>query len=753
MARPIPASVSVASALTLALCSVFAHATPADTATAANSPSTTKKAVKVDEKITVVGTAEDQMKQSLGVSVITAEDIARNPPANDLADLIRRMPGVNLTGNSASGQYGNNRQIDIRGMGPENTLILIDGKPVSSRQSVRMGKSGERNSRGDTNWVPVEAVERIEVLRGPAAARYGSGAAGGVVNIITKRPSQKLHGSVSVYANEPKSDKEGSTRRADFNVAGGLSKDLSFRLYGNINRTNADSHDINAAYTTNGISPAGREGVRNKDINGLLRWDLSDNQVLEFESSFSRQGNIYTGEQEIASTKTGTTTQELGQEGAETNILYRATASVAHRGTWDWGNTNLIFSYEQTRNHRLDEGLAGGGEGTITDENAWSTSTYKTYMVTGSSDIPLRFWGMDQTATLGFELGQDKLDDPYATSQSLSAANAAELGINTSDRSGKISTDYYALYAEDNIELSLNWMLTPGVRFDHYDDFGGNVSPYISTSYNLTDDLSIHAGIAKAFKAPNLYQSNPNYLYYTKGNGCPSDYPSTGGGCYILGNDNLKQETSINKELGIEYHHQGWAASVAYFRNDYKNKIVAGDVPTGQLSSGAWVMQWDNASKALVKGVEGNLKVPLLGEAGKVLNWNTNVTYMGDNKNLDTDQPLSIIPRYTINSMLNWQATDDLAFNLTATRYGKQKPKTTTFTGAEATGDYLRVREPYNLFNVGGNYRFSQALRFGFGVTNLGDKRLYREATDGSQGANSYNEPGRAFYAKATYAF
>ncbi|MDA4173550.1 TonB-dependent receptor plug domain-containing protein, partial [Escherichia coli] len=48
-----------------------------------------------------------------------------------------KMPGVNLTGNSASGTRGNNRQIDIRGMGPENTLILIDGVPVTSRNSVR----------------------------------------------------------------------------------------------------------------------------------------------------------------------------------------------------------------------------------------------------------------------------------------------------------------------------------------------------------------------------------------------------------------------------------------------------------------------------------------------------------------------------------------------------------------------------------------------------------------------------------------
>ncbi|WP_241630673.1 TonB-dependent receptor plug domain-containing protein, partial [Rosenbergiella nectarea] len=79
----------------------------------------------------IVVTARQQTLQAPGVSTITADAIRKHPPARDVTEIIRTMPGVNLTGNSTSGQRGNNRQIDIRGMGPENTLILIDGRPVS----------------------------------------------------------------------------------------------------------------------------------------------------------------------------------------------------------------------------------------------------------------------------------------------------------------------------------------------------------------------------------------------------------------------------------------------------------------------------------------------------------------------------------------------------------------------------------------------------------------------------------------------
>ncbi|WP_336139256.1 TonB-dependent receptor domain-containing protein, partial [Klebsiella pneumoniae] len=93
--------------------------------------------------------------------------------------------------------------------------------------------------------------------------------------------------------------------------------------------------------------------------------------------------------------------------------------------------------------------------------------------------------------------------------------------------------------------------------------------------------------------------------------------------CYLRGNDGLKAETSVNKELGIEYSHDGLVAGLTYFRNDYKNKIVAPLDVMGQTGTGNNILQWSNAKKAVVEGLEGNLLVPLHED----LSWSTNLTY------------------------------------------------------------------------------------------------------------------------------
>lgn len=705
---------------------------------------------------TIVATAAEEAKQMPGVSIITAEDIQKRPPSNDLSQIIRTMPGVNLTGNSTSGQRGNNRQIDIRGMGPENTLILVDGKPVGSRNAVRYGWRGERDSRGDTNWVPADQVERIEVLRGPAAARYGNGAAGGVVNIITKQAGSETHGDVTVYSNFPQHGDEGATQRMTFGLNGPLTDTLSYRVYGNVAKTDADDWDINAGHESKrtgnqaGTLPAGREGVRNKDINGLLSWRLTPEQTIDVEAGFSRQGNIYTGDTQ----NTNSNANVKSLMGHETNRMYRENYSITHRGEWDFGSSMAYLQYEKTRNSRVNEGLAGGTEGIFSNTDFY-TATLRDLTAHGEVNLPLHAW-RDQTLTLGSEWVQQKLDDPSANTQTTSEGGAVP-GLTSSGRDTTSQAQIFSLFAEDNIELLPGTMLTPGLRWDHHDIVGDNWSPSLNISHALTDAVTLKAGIARAYKAPNLYQLNPDYLLYSRGQGCYGQTTS----CYLQGNEDLKAETSVNKELGIEYQRDGWVAGLTYFRNDYKNKIESGLAPIDQAAGGsgsyanAAIYQWDNVPKAVVEGLEGTLTIPLMEQ----LKWSNNFTYMLESKNKETGDVLSVTPEYTLNSMLDWQATDALSLQATVAWYGKQKPKKYDYQGNRVTGSANDELSPYAIAGLSGTYAFTQHLSLTAGVDNLFDKRLFRAGNAqgvnniAGAGAATYNEPGRTLYTSLTASF
>ncbi|MCQ8230135.1 TonB-dependent siderophore receptor [Pantoea trifolii] len=696
---------------------------------------------KLADDESMIVTAEQELKQQPGVSTITAEDIKKNPPVNDLSDIIRKMPGVNLTGNGASGSRGNNRQIDIRGMGPENTLIMIDGVPVSSRNSVRYSWRGERDSRGDTNWVPAEMVERIEVIRGPAAARYGSGAAGGVVNIITKRPTNDWHGSLSLYTSQPENDKEGDTRRANFNLSGPLAGDaLTMRLYGNINRTDADAFDINTA--ENGSYAAGREGVRNKDINTVLSWKITPLQIVDFSYGYSRQGNIYAGDTQNSNSNASTDGLVESLYGDETNRMYRQTYGIAHNGIWDWGTSKLNFNYEKTNNTRLQEGTAGRTEGMI-NSDTYATSRLESYRAGGEINFPLQLL-VDQTVTLGAEWNRDELNDPA----SMLASNASGVNLpgssgDPSQRSSKNSATISSLFFEDNIAATDTTEVIPGLRFDYHDQFGANWSPSLNVSQGLGDYFTLKAGIARVFKAPNLYQSTPGYLLSTRGNGCPIGLSQ----CYLLGNDDLDAETSVNKEIGLEFSNEGYVAGITWFRNDYKNKIVSGTEPVYSSTRPVYnVLRWENGGKAIVEGLEGNLTIPLIADT---LEWRSNATYMFRSESKETGNPLSVIPEFTINSQLEWQATQDLSANINWTQYGRQKPRQNAETNIDTSNMTTQEISPYSVFGLNLNYDISKNLRANAGINNLFDKRIYRE----NSGASTYNEPGRAYYAGVTMSF
>lgn len=736
--------------LPLALISAFSHAAE-------------EKAVEQAEVDTVYVTAEKQLQQSLGVSRISKDDIDKRPAANDISEFVRTMPGVNLTGNTATGQRGNKRQIDLRGMGPENTLILIDGKPVNSRQSERISMRGERNTRGDSNWVPVEEIESITVLRGPAATRYGSGAMGGVVNIVTKKVSKEFKGQVNLYANQPQDSKEGATRRIGFNLSGPIIQDtLGFRIYGNLNKTDADSAGINAGRSGRLVA-AGVEGVRNKDIAGRLQWKISPSQTLVFDSSYSRQGNIYNGDTQNSNPPANTLALYNGLVGskAETARLYRSAFSLTHDGAWDWGDTKNIISYERTTNSHLPEGLAGGPEGSYTGLD-FVQSRLKNLRFSSEANIPFKL-GVDNVLTVGAEFTDSKLDDPASNSQSLTDRIPGGPGrlprviVNTfpgvsEHRGSKTSQRNWAAYIEDNISLTGKTHLIPALRFDHNSVSGGNWSPALNFSQQIGENWLIKGGIARAYKAPNLYQSNPEFILYTRGLGCPLAAGGRSLSCYYMGNANLKPETSVNKEIGAEFTRNGWQASATYFHNAYRNKIVIGERPLAINSNGNWLLEWSNTPKATIEGIEGNLVLPL----HDTLKWSNNFTYM--RKSVDAKgNPLSLVPKYTINSTLAWTPNERFDANLTFTHYGRTKPRSVAVNDIELHGqgniaklsDSQAQVASYGIWGINAGYNWNKRVAVRGGISNLFDKKLYRTGN----GAQTYNEHGRAFYGSLKVSF
>lgn len=506
------------------------------------------------EPVVVTATASARSAAEAPASVSVVDGVTlRQRPVNDLADALRGTVGLS-TESVGLGRRG----ISIRGMSTEHTLMLVDG------QRVNASSSAISHSDFELGWVPTEAIERVEVVRGPMSSLYGSEALGGVVNVITRSATDRWQGSVSGYATVNDHSLDGNQYKGALYLGGPLVPGtLGLNLWTEYRYRDALRDAANNALTALDEQRASTGHVG-------LTWTPDTRQRIDVSATAGKEDQA------------GVNATTAGVPYGNDNDVDRRRYAVSHAGRWDWGSSEVrLYRTTLDRTARRSDGAATTGPHHFTDT-----------VLDGK--IGLRA-GRAHKLTFGAETRRETLEDP------------------TVNRAGKASLNHHALFAQDEIVLGERWELVLGGRFDHHEDFGWETSPRAYLMFHATDALTFKAGAGQGFKAPTLKQLSPEY----------ESRAAMGGRGIIRGNPSLEPETNRSFELGAAYDDGTWKAGATLFHNDVRNLIETVRQPTCNVR-GFVCLAYDNVARARLQGLELTSGVAL----SPVLRLDANYTWL-----------------------------------------------------------------------------------------------------------------------------
>lgn len=612
--------------------------------------------------VTASGTAVNVIDAPASVSVITREEIERQPVQN-IGQLLSRVPGV-TGGLSGTGEMS---KVKLRGLPDNYTLILVDGRRLGSSRDLAYRPDLGRQ---DLSWISPDMIERIEVVRGPMSSLYGSDAMGGVINIITRKIAPTWRGSFNGSYTMPEDGDRGDVYQAGINATGPIFENLGARFGVSYSRQNPDDVALGGRYEDMGSS-----GITDKSVNGALTWNVLPDHTISFEGSYGVQETV----NQPPLTSTGTARAAWGAPEIE-----RTSLRVSHEA--DWGPiTSKTDLYRNEFNWKVTDG---------------ASETSETILDVLLNANPHFIW--EHKLSFG---GQ------YRDEEIINTATIGTVPVdyegNPVDTSGLLSGATKALFLEDQITLRENLLLTLGGRLDSHDKYGEHVSPRAYLVWHPVESWTVRGGIAQGFRAPTLKESSPGAATQSGGGGCGGLIPMgySGGGCWMTGNPDLKPEESTNYEIGVGYDKGDWKFGATYFHTDFENKIEY--LPLG-FFEGLWWTKRENIQEARTRGLEAIAQVPLHDN----LKWNTNITWMMEAKNLVTGANLITTPEWSGNSTLDWQATDRIGFLLAAQYTGKQ------------LGGGTAITEGYTMFDLTGRFDATETVTFRGGVTNLFEKEI-----------------------------
>jgi len=549
--------------IALLLSAVLTEASAAEQPTEASSEETLQQLAElsIEELINVrvtsiaTGTQKPLSEAAAIASVITSQDIEAMG-ATTVEEALESVPGVHI---SHSGEVYSPKYL-IRGISTKynpETLVLINGIPITS--SFR----GDRTAFLGT--LPVKMVSKIEVIRGPGSALYGADAFAGVVNVVTKSPSEIDGTEVGVGAGSFRSHEAWLFHSE---VAG----DLKGTLMVNYRDTEGHKREITADAQTRLDNLTGTNASLAPGPPSLLQNEVA--VVMDIEKlKWRLRGSIH----ERSNLGSGQGVSEALDPNSRFTYA-RQTLDLTYHDPklgehWDFTTQLACYhgSQEIDQNLNLFPPGANLGNGVFPDG------------VIGNPEFWERHIRFDNSAFYtGFENHRIRLGVGYQflhlyqvqTSRNFDPSNfAPRPGLTDATDTSEIyipeksRTGVYA-FAQDEWRLGHDWEFTAGLRYDRYSDFGGTLNPRAALVWKTTPALTTKLLYGRAFRAPSFVE------LYTINN------PVT------LGNPDLRPEINNVYELAWSYQATpDWSAGLNLFHYNVSDLIAIVKDPVGTTAT------------------------------------------------------------------------------------------------------------------------------------------------------------------------
>ena len=601
-------------------------------------------------QLNVVGTRNSKrtnLNTAVPIDVIDMKDIAPLMPQVDMNQILSfAIPSFTSNRQSASDGSEHIDPASLRGLGPDQVLVLINGKRRHTTSLVNNAQTFGNGSVGtDLNTIPAAAIERIEVLRDGAAAQYGSDAIAGVINVVLKSNSDQASASFTTGAY---SEGDGELLQFNMNYGAKIGEEGYINITGEyINRgaTNrTQNHDLIIfdqsaddryfAYWYDGAARAYDDAML--AANGLTRDDFN----FRIGDAAIENGNIFLNMSIPLSNSV-----EFYAFGG---INYRdGRGSGFRRLPSEYGNNVLsIFPYgfqPETQSNILDKSLSFGLKSIY---NGWAVDMSNTYgsnsfsyIVNNSVNASMgnasptsfeagghaftqnttnfdisQYFDMNNIKGMNVAFGGEFRVDNYrifageeasyknygvvsmldannriiyADTTGMSGGAQSFPGFRPENELNKFRTNA-AVYTDFEFDLSEKILVTAAGRYEKYSDFGSTLNGKASARISLTDWLSLRGAASTGFRAPSLHQSYFNTVIVDIVDGALVEtgvFTNDSRIAQHIGIPKLKEETSVSYSTGLSAKPiENMTITVDAYQIDVNDRIVL----TGAFGNDPW---------------------------------------------------------------------------------------------------------------------------------------------------------------------